>query len=129
MFQQEISVGQYLQRERENKKLTLQEISKNTCIKSAFLQALEQDAFQILPCETYARGFIRSYSAYLGLNCEKVLEMYRCQVNPVQSEVLEKPKKSDPLKTIKNHLFDFLATIAGGPPSYSVDKSFLRPKH
>jgi len=54
-LEQGTTVGQYLQRQRENHKISLESISQGTRIKSAFLQALEEDAFHLLPAETYVR--------------------------------------------------------------------------
>ncbi len=129
MAQESISLGQYLQKERENKNFSREYVSQNIRIRPPFIQALEEDDFQVLPAEPYARGFIRSYCHFMGLNPQEALEIYRQQVEPAVPEVVEeKAEKVITLHSVKNHLFDFLATIVGGAPAYSLNKSFLRPK-
>ncbi len=128
MVDQRMTVGQNLQRQRETQKISLESVSKDIRIEPAFLQALEEDAFELLPAETYALGFIRCYSKYIGLNPEEVLEVYRNQVAPSKNQVGEQIAKPSPIKSVKNHFLDLLATVVGGTPAYSVGKSILRPK-
>ena len=128
MVDQRMTVGQNLRRQRETQKVSLESIAKDIRIKPAFLQALEEDAFELLPAETYARGFIRCYSKYIGLNPEELLGVYRTQVEPSKDQVREQVFKPSPLESAKEHLLDFLATMVGGTPAYSVSKSILRPK-
>jgi cytoskeleton protein RodZ len=37
-------------------------------IRSKYLRALEDDQFELLPAETYVKGFLRTYAEYLGLD-------------------------------------------------------------
>ena len=129
MVDQRMTVGKNLQRQRETQKISLESVSNDTHIKPAFLQALEEDHFEELPAETYARGFIRCYSKYIGLNPEETLELYRHQVEPAKIQDREPVVKPSHLQSIKNHFLDFLATMVGGEPAYSVSKSILRSKH
>ncbi|HSR12859.1 MAG TPA: helix-turn-helix transcriptional regulator [Thermodesulfobacteriota bacterium] len=122
------SVGQCLKTEREKRDFSREYIARSTRIKPAFIEAMEENHFDALPAETYAKGFIRCYCKFLGLNPEEMLDMYRRQVEPPSPETPEKQGKAFPAHSIKNHLFDFLATIVGGAPAYSVHKSYLRPK-
>jgi len=96
---------------------------------SPFLRAIEEDAYQLIPAETYVRGFIRSYAKLLHLNVEEILDLYRHQAEPSPAGLEEQNTASDgPLRQIKNHFFDFLTTMAGGTPAYSLHKSILPPK-
>ena len=128
MVDQRMTVGQNLRTQRETQKVSLESIAKDTRIKPAFLQALEEDAFDLLPAESYARGFIRCYSKYIGLNPEEILGVYQTQVGPSKNQVREQMVKPSPLQSVKGHLLDFLTTMVGGETPYSVSKSFLRPK-
>ncbi len=129
MAPQGITVGQLLQKEREEKKLSLESVAQKTRIKAAFLQAIEEDAFQLIPSETYVRGFIRIYARLLRLNPDEILNLYRNQAEPPPSSAEESPSSSNGhLNQIKNHLFDFLTTMAGGTPAYSLGKSVFRHK-
>ena len=62
------SFGARLKREREQRKITLDEISVSTKIGTRFLSALEQDRFDQLPGGVFNKGFVRSYARHLGLD-------------------------------------------------------------
>lgn len=63
-----ISIGQYLTEARSVRKLSLDDASAVTRISKHYLQALEDENFDILPAPVYARGFMRSYAKFLGLD-------------------------------------------------------------
>ena len=69
-------IGRALQRAREVRGKSLEEASRETRIRAEYLKALEADAFDRLRGDVYARGFLRSYSSYLGLDADKVLAVY-----------------------------------------------------
>ena len=52
------SIGQYLQEARSVRKLSLDDASAVTRISKHYLQALEDEKFDILPAPVYARGFM-----------------------------------------------------------------------
>jgi cytoskeletal protein RodZ len=129
MVPQGITVGRLFQKEREEKKVSLETVSRETRISLPFLRAIEEDAYQLIPAETYARGFIRSYAKLLHLNVDEILDLYSHQAEPSPPGLDEQNISSNgPLKQITNHLFDFLTTMAGGTPAYSMHKSVLPPK-
>src|SRR4051794_11907911 len=39
-----------------------------TKIRGKYLRALEEEQFEVLPAETYVKGFLRTYAEYLGLD-------------------------------------------------------------
>ena len=39
-----------------------------TKIRGKYLRALEEERFELLPSETYVKGFLRTYADYLGLD-------------------------------------------------------------
>ena len=128
MLDQGMTVGKVLQRERESRKISLESVSKGTRIKPGFLQALEEDAFHVLPAEAYVRGFLKCYAKFIHLNPAELVDLYRNQTEPEKDQSRGKGENGSPLKSVKNHLFDFLTTIVGGTPAYSISKSVLRPK-
>ena len=129
MAPQGLTVGQLLQKEREAKKVSLETVARRTRIKLSFLKAIEEDAFQLIPSETYVRGFIRSYAKLVHLNPDEILNLYRNQAEPTPASGEESSASSKQhLKQIKNHVFDFLTTMAGGTPAYSLGKSVFRHK-
>lgn len=62
------TVGQVLQEARNAQKLDLKDVSRITRIRVSFLEAIEADDYGRLPSGAVARGFIRNYCEFLGLN-------------------------------------------------------------
>lgn len=87
------SIGDKLRGTREASNLTLDQVARETHVAKRFLKALEDEDFAVFPGETYALGFLRSYSDYLGLNAEEMVARYRnlkIQEQPVpMTELLE----------------------------------------
>jgi hypothetical protein len=70
-------VGKALREARERRKLGLSEVEEATKIRSRFLGALEDEEWQRLPGDAYARSFIRTYADFLGLDGEAMAERQR----------------------------------------------------
>ena len=88
------SVGEILQRARSNRGGTIAEASRVTKIPRRYLEALEQENYEILPAPVYTRGFLRSYAGYLGLEPGKLMPFF--PVGHVDQPKLEPlPKLSD----------------------------------
>jgi transcriptional regulator with XRE-family HTH domain len=69
-------IGDRLREARVTRGLTLEDVERDTRISRHYLQALEDERFDVLPAPIYARGFMRSYAAHLGLDAtEAVLSM------------------------------------------------------
>ncbi len=73
MVEQHESIGSYLRRERELRKISLAEVSEQTRVKLDYLQAIESEHFEKLPGMTFARGYLKAYASYIGLMPEDVL--------------------------------------------------------
>ena len=69
-------LGETLQRARQARGITMDDAERATRIPRRYLEALEQENFSILPAPVYARGFLRSYSGYLGLNPADLLPFF-----------------------------------------------------
>ena len=90
------SFGENLQREREMRGVTLQEISAATKISVRFLQALEAEEFTKLPGGIFTRSFIRAYAKYLGLDEDRVLAEYQLVAQPRADVDLSRLVASNP---------------------------------
>jgi cytoskeleton protein RodZ len=53
-----------------------------TKIRAKYLRALENDEFGLLPDSTLAKTFLRTYSEYLGLDAQLLIEEYRALHEP-----------------------------------------------
>jgi len=69
-------LGLVLIRAREARGLTLEDAERDTRISRRYLQALEAEQFEVIPAPVYARGFLRSYASYLGLDPQQVLALF-----------------------------------------------------
>lgn len=69
-------VGEILRTVREEKRLTLAQVSAEIHVREDNLHRLEEGYYQDLPADVYVRGFLRSYAEYLGLNVSKILRLY-----------------------------------------------------
>jgi len=69
-------LGDILQRARQARGITIEDAERATRIPRRYLEALEQENFTILPAPVYARGFLRSYSGYLGLDPAELLPFF-----------------------------------------------------
>lgn len=68
--------GEKLRRERESRRITLDQIAEATKISSRNLRALEEENFAILPGGIFNKGFVRSYARFLGINEDKAVADY-----------------------------------------------------
>lgn len=71
-------IGEILKRTREAQGITLEEVAEATKIRRKYLEALENEAFDVLPGEVYAKGFATAYLKYLGIKDDPtVVEVMR----------------------------------------------------
>lgn len=75
-------LGPWLVHAREARGLTLEDAERDTRISRRYLQALENEEFDVIPAPVYARGFLRSYSQYLGLDPQEAMARYPREEDP-----------------------------------------------
>jgi cytoskeletal protein RodZ len=71
------TIGQILNAAREEQKLTLDKVFEDTRIRVSYLRALELDDLSSMPSPVQARGYLRNYAEYLGLDIDQMLEDVR----------------------------------------------------
>jgi cytoskeletal protein RodZ len=71
-----IAFGAWLRRQRELREISLREIADVTKISIRYLEALEQDRFDVLPAPVFAHGFLKEYARYVGLDADEVVNSY-----------------------------------------------------
>jgi cytoskeleton protein RodZ len=64
------AIGLILKEKREEKGLTLDNISSNLCLKGSLLKSIEAGDWEDLPHRVYVRGYIRKYANLLGVYSE-----------------------------------------------------------
>ncbi len=69
-------IGTSLREARARRGIDLVRAEAETKIRAKYLQALEDERFDILPAETYVKGFLRTYAEYLGLDGQLYVDEY-----------------------------------------------------
>lgn len=101
------SIGQQFKAARERKGVTASQAAAATRMKVQHVEALERDDYSRLTVPTYAKGFIRLYAEYLGLDAAPLLRDYNA--------ILSGPEAAKPVAP------------AAAAPEGSVFKSPRRP--
>lgn len=78
------TIGETLTHTRLDRKLTIKAASEATAIRVKYLEALEADDFDSLPSPVQARGFLRIYADYLGLDSGDLLSSFKGESSPVE---------------------------------------------
>ena len=78
--------GERMQREREMRSISLEEIAESTKIGCRMLRALEEEDFEKLPGGIFNKGFVRAYAKFLGIDEEQA-------VTDFQAAFIEKQQK------------------------------------
>lgn len=110
-----ITVGEILKKKRLEKNLTFEEIEKATRIRAKFLQAIEENNYNYLPPSTFAKGFVRNYGIFLGLDPSRLLAIYRRQFSEKTTKVFveknENPKFIITPNTVLAFLISFIIVL------------------
>lgn len=72
-------LGEVLRAAREQRGVDLARVERDTKIRSRYLSALESGDYRELPGSVYTKGFLRNYAAYLGLDAEYLIDLYRLE--------------------------------------------------
>jgi cytoskeletal protein RodZ len=70
------SLGEQLKAARESSNRSLEDVSRDTNISKPYLEALENNKFDVFPSSVYARGFLKVYAKYVGLDPGVVVSQY-----------------------------------------------------
>jgi cytoskeleton protein RodZ len=90
------SIGALLKKTRQDKELTLEEISQLTRIREKYLVAIEADNWDALPSSVQQKGFVRSYARALELDPGPLLLELRSILQEDDLEVdLEESQEPD----------------------------------
>lgn len=91
----ESGVGASLRDARKRRDLDLSEVEAAIKIRVRYLQAIEDEDWGVLPGDVYARSFIRTYAAHLGLDGERLAEEYRRGAGGEREE--KAPRRMEPV--------------------------------
>jgi cytoskeleton protein RodZ len=95
-------LGSSLREARVRRELTLADVAEETRIRQRYLQAMEDERFELLPGPVYAKGFLRAYADYLGLDSQLFVDEYNVRFAeeeplpaPAQLELRARPRRRE----------------------------------
>jgi len=119
------SLGETLRSARQSKGLTTEQVSEAIHINPSYLSALEEERLDEFPAEVYARGFLRSYASFLGLDPAPLLDEFHALRHPPGAEAppsrrrhrpdtAQAPGISEPASGSSSPLFPYARAEYGG---------------
>jgi cytoskeletal protein RodZ len=89
-------IGNSLREARLRQTLDFPEIEQSTKIRAKYLRALEDEQFDVLPAQTYVKGFLRSYAEYLGLDGQLYVDEFNSRFVVGEEDSPARPRRSAP---------------------------------
>ncbi len=88
-----LEIGSSLREARSRRGLELAEVAAATMIRVRYLDALEQERFELLPAGPYPRSFLREYAEFLGLDGDIFASEYDLRFAPLEAEPPSPPSQ------------------------------------
>ena len=89
-------IGNSLREARLRQSLDFTDVERATKIRPKYLRALEDEQFEILPAQTYVKGFLRAYAEFLGLDGQLYVDEYNSRyVTRAEEELPFRPRRSN----------------------------------
>ena len=89
-------IGSSLREARLRQGLDFPELEQATKIRAKYLRALEDEQFDLLPAQTYVKGFLRGYAEYLGLDGQLYVDEFNSRYVVDGDEATARPRRSPP---------------------------------
>lgn len=135
--------GETLKKRREDLGLNIGEIAAELKIKTDYLKAIENNAFERLPVEVYTKGYIRCYARYLDVDPEPIIQYYSnhlSQPKPSTIIPIASSKKKSPMMlyvisvilaaSVVFLVFHNLSKDSGNKPQSNLNKApVTKPVH
>ena len=89
-------IGNSLREARLRRRIEFAQAEQATKIRGKYLRALEDEQFDVLPAQTYVKGFLRSYAEYLGLDGQLYVDEYNSRFVVGEEDTTARPRRSAP---------------------------------
>jgi cytoskeletal protein RodZ len=86
-------IGGSLREARLKRNLTPADVQKAIRIRDRYLQALEEEHWELLPGDAYVKGFLRTYADYLGLDGNLYIDEYNNRFAHPEEQPLLVPER------------------------------------
>ena len=103
-------IGNSLREARLRQGLEIPRIEADTKIRGKYLRALEEEQFDVLPGDTYVKGFLRTYADYLGLDGQLYLDEYNSRF--AAAEEIPFAQSATPRKRQRRRMESNLVVVA-----------------
>ena len=87
-------IGNSLREARLRQSLELSDVERATKIPPKYLRALEDEQFELLPAQTYVKGFLNTYAEFLGLDGQLYVDEYNSRYVTREEEEPFRPRRS-----------------------------------
>jgi cytoskeletal protein RodZ len=104
-----MTIGTELRQAREQRGVSLRELSDRTQIRQPVLRAIESDDFKHLPGGVIMRGFLKLYAREVGLDPDEIAKRYAAQV-----ESTERDRPGNGIAAANEDLSGISATLGAG---------------
>lgn len=106
-----LTTGTILQKERERKGFSLEQVETATRIRKKSLIAIEAGNFKKFPSKTYILGIIRSYGDYLDLDVEKLTAFFRREYERTDESNFKRRVPKEQLLSNRKRVFALLIGV------------------
>src|SRR5512132_636790 len=105
-------IGNSLREARLRQALDFPEVEQATKIRPKYLRALEDEQFDILPGQTYVKGFLRTYAEYLGLDGQLYVDEFNSRFTSTEEPLAPSTPPSRPRHRVSESNFVVVALAA-----------------
>lgn len=71
-----LTLGEKLRQAREERGISISEVSEQTRIASLYLESIENDDYKPLPGGIFNKGFVKSYAKFIGIDEQEAMQDY-----------------------------------------------------
>lgn len=115
------SLGVWLRRSREARKLDLDDAARTLRIRRRYLQALEMGDYEALPGPIQVRGFLRNYVRFLGLPVEDALARYDAETGKTPAAPYAAIGRQAPPRSADGPVLSRTGERTWAPPPPSIE--------
>ncbi|MEI6634633.1 MAG: helix-turn-helix domain-containing protein [Chlamydiota bacterium] len=108
------SLGDYLRAAREERKIPIAQVARDTRVSERYLVAIEANELSRLPAVAYAKGFIKLYAEYLGLDPKPLLDQFAREHLSVSMPVLSSDGDAHPPAGPRSWNYTVIGVAAAG---------------
>lgn len=115
-----LTLGEKLKKLRSDRRISLSDVARSTNIQVKYLEFIEEGAYEKLPVDVYAKGFLKSYAEFLGIDENVLIKLFEKEKEIKKNLKFSRDKKKEGrssfnfLKPLKIQSFIFTPKIIVG---------------